>query len=41
VLGIDEIEFMRESSATFKLGILFDNWGNEDESFIHSGGYNG
>ena len=37
-LGIDEQEFMRETQATFKLGIEFDNWGNIGDSYIHSFG---
>lgn len=31
-LGFDEAEFMRESSATFKLAIKFDNWLKEAKS---------
>jgi len=36
--GIDEAEFMKASKATFKLGIKFENWGNLNESYIHSFG---
>lgn len=36
--GIDEQEFMRETQATFKLGIQFENWGDVGESYIHSFG---
>lgn len=38
LVGIDEQEFMRATQATFKLGIQFDNWGQIDESYIHSFG---
>jgi len=41
LLGFDEQEFMRETSATFKLGISFENWGNVDEKYIHSFGVTG
>lgn len=41
LLGIDEREFMRATSATFKLGIQFENWGQRDESYIHSFGMTG
>jgi tryptophan halogenase len=41
LLGIDEQEFMRSTSATFKLGISFENWGNIDEKYIHSFGITG
>ncbi len=41
LLGIDEQAFMRATSATFKLGIKFENWGNVDESYIHSFGKTG
>jgi len=34
-LGIDESEFMRETKATFKLGIEFKNWGKIGDSYIH------
>lgn len=41
LLKIDELEFMRATSATYKLGILFENWGAEGERYIHSFGKNG
>lgn len=34
-LGIDEAEMMRETSATFKLGIEFVDWGEIGNSYIH------
>jgi len=41
LLGIDEKEFMRETQATFKLGILFENWRNTNEQYFHSFGNTG
>ncbi|WP_295804028.1 tryptophan halogenase family protein [uncultured Microbulbifer sp.] len=41
LLGIDEREFMRATSATFKLGIEFENWGQQGERYIHAFGKNG
>lgn len=38
---IDEREFMRATNATFKLGISFENWGRDGESYIHSFGKTG
>jgi len=35
---IDEREFMRATQATFKLGIVFDNWGAAGDSYLHSFG---
>ncbi len=35
LVGIDEVEFMRATQATFKLGIEFIGWGGEDDRYIH------
>jgi tryptophan halogenase len=35
MLGLDEAEFMRETGATFKLGIEFRGWGGPDDRYIH------
>jgi tryptophan 7-halogenase len=37
-LGINEDEFMRETKATFKLGIEFENWGRAGERYMHGFG---
>lgn len=34
-LGIDEQEFMRETKATYKVGIEFSNWGQNGQAYIH------
>ncbi len=39
--GIDEAEFMRETNATFKLGIEFENWKVDGEKYFHSFGATG
>lgn len=41
LLGINEQEFMRETQATFKLGILFENWRNTETQYFHSFGNTG
>lgn len=41
LLRIDEQEFMRATSATFKLGIGFENWGSTGNRYIHSFGKTG
>ncbi|MFT6898620.1 MAG: tryptophan halogenase [Paraglaciecola sp.] len=38
LVGIDEKEFMSATQATFKLGIQFDNWGQQGDSYFHSFG---
>ena len=34
-IGVDEAAFMRATSATFKLGIEFVDWGKRGDSYIH------
>ena len=41
LLGIAEADFMRATSATFKLGILFENWKDIGEQYFHSFGATG
>lgn len=41
LLGIDEAKFMAATQATFKLGIQFDDWKREGESYFHSFGMTG
>ena len=37
-LGIDEAEFLRETKATFKLGIEFAGWNGDGSSYMHAFG---
>ena len=40
-LGVNEAEFMRETRATFKLGINFENWRDVGKDYFHSFGHTG
>jgi len=35
IVGLNEKEFMRETKATFKLGIEFQNWTKPNHTYIH------
>lgn len=41
LLGINEQAFMKATQASFKLGISFENWGDENTRYIHSFGATG
>ncbi|WP_375289702.1 tryptophan halogenase family protein [Qipengyuania sp.] len=41
ILRIPEADFMRATSATFKLGIEFENWKEDGHSYFHSFGTTG
>ncbi len=41
VLGIDESQFLRETNATIKLGIKFENWRVQGEGYFHTFGVAG
>jgi tryptophan 7-halogenase len=38
LISVDEQAFMRETDATFKLGIDFHNWGQEGDQYFHAFG---
>jgi len=37
-LGISEAEFLKATNGTIKLGIEFENWGQQNESYMHAFG---
>ncbi|WP_158772054.1 tryptophan halogenase family protein [Paraglaciecola sp. L1A13] len=39
LLKINEAEFMAATNATFKLGIMFENWLEKNQSYLHSFGH--
>ncbi len=41
LLDINEREFMAATSATFKLGIQFENWRDREQDYIHAFGLTG
>lgn len=38
VLGLNEADFLKETKATIKLAIKFENWKNQGESYFHTFG---
>jgi tryptophan halogenase len=41
VLGINEDDFLRRTSATIKLGIQFEGWGDPGDAYMHAFGSTG
>jgi tryptophan 7-halogenase len=41
LLGIKENEVMAATNATFKLGIMFENWKEKNQQYLHSFGFLG
>lgn len=39
--GFDEEEFLKKVNGTKKYGIVFNNWNNNDHSFVHGFNYDG
>ena len=37
-IGLDEQTFLKETKATFKLGIEFENWGKQGDKYMHAFG---
>lgn len=37
-IGINEIDFMKATKGTIKLGIQFENWGKKGDSYMHAFG---
>jgi tryptophan halogenase len=37
-LGIDEADFIKKTNATIKLGIQFENWNRQGDSYMHAFG---
>src|SRR5436309_3324144 len=40
-LGLDQVEFLRATNGTFKLGIEFDGWAGEGSNYMHGFGQTG
>ncbi|WP_153913262.1 tryptophan halogenase family protein [Shewanella sp. TC10] len=38
VLGIKEADFIKQTQASYKLGIQFENWGQQQDSYMHAFG---
>ncbi|EIL97031.1 tryptophan halogenase [Rhodanobacter thiooxydans] len=38
LLGIDDVEFVRNTQGTFKLGVQFNDWGRLGDSYVHGFG---